>query len=102
MNKVKKTTLMRKGFLLFFLLAFAVSASAHDSSNHAIGETVAQFAAKVGIDMDACHKLKLHTWTCSSLISAEHGVRLLVEKEGEWSAILDGGKLVSYNDNLKK
>jgi hypothetical protein len=84
-------------------LAFAVSAYANISSKHFIGETVAQFASKVGVDMNACHKkLKLHAWTCTVLISAEQGYRVTIEKEGEWSAVLDGGKLVSYNDNLKQ
>jgi hypothetical protein len=79
-----------------------------------IGETVAQFAAEVGVDMDACHKLKLtgqprdldrqasklHVFaqTCKGLISAEQGQRLEIGKDGEWEAVLDGGKVVSYND----
>jgi len=84
-------------------LAFAVSAYAQVSTKHLIGETVAQFAAKVDVNMNACHKkLKLHTWTCTALIKAEHGYRVTIEKEGEWLAVLDGGKLVSYNDNLKR
>jgi hypothetical protein len=102
MNESKISTRKRTGILLFLCLAFAVSAYANISSKHFIGETVAQFAAKVGVGMNACHKkLKLHTWTCTALISAEQGYRVTIEKEGEWSAVLDGGKLVSYNDNLK-
>ena len=102
MNKSNKSTTKRNAVLLFLCLAFAVSAYGQDSLKHVIGETVAQFAAKEGVDISACHKLKLHTWTCNALISAEHGHRLKIGKEGEWSAGLDGGKLVFYNDNLKK
>ena len=102
MNKSKKSTVKRNGVLLFLCLAFAVSAYAQVSSKHVIGETVAQFAAKVGVDMNSCHKLKLHTWTCVALKSAEKGHHVEVEKEGEWLAVLEGGNLVSYNDNLKK
>ena len=102
MKKNKKSTMKRNGVLLFLCFEFAVSAYAQAPSKHVIGETVSQFAAKVGVDMDACHKLKLHTWTCKSFISAQHGFRVTIEKEGEWSAVLDGGKLVFYDDNLKK
>jgi hypothetical protein len=103
MNESKKSTIKRNETLLLLCLAFGASAYAQGSSKHVIGETVAQFAAIVGVDMNACHKkLKLHTWTCTSLISAEHGYRVTIEKEGEWSAVLDGGKLVSYNVNLKR
>jgi hypothetical protein len=102
MNKSKKSTTKRKGVLLLLCLAFAGSSYGQGSPKHLIGETVAQFAAKVGVDMGACHKQKLHTWTCNALISAEHGHRLKIEKEGEWSAVLDGSKLVFYNDNLTK
>jgi hypothetical protein len=103
MNESRKSTTKRKGILLFLCLAFAVSAYAQVSSKHVIGETVAQFAAKVGVNMNACHKKpKLHTWTCTALIKAEHGYRVTIEKEGEWSAVLDGGKLVFYNDSLKR
>ena len=92
----------RKAFLMFFCLTFAVSGHAQDSSKHVIGETVEQFAAKVGIDLSACHKLKSKTWSCKSLMLAEQGFRLEVEKEGKWSAVLEGGKLVSFDGNLKK
>jgi hypothetical protein len=102
MNDIKKSISKPRGILLFLCLASAVSGYAHISSKHVIGETVAQFAVKAGVDMNACHKLKLHTWTCKALISAEHGDRVEIEKEDEWSAVLDEGKLVSYNDNLKK
>jgi outer membrane lipoprotein-sorting protein len=102
MNKNKESTMKCKGVSLLLCLAFAVSACAQASSKHILGETVSQFAAKIGVDMDPCRKRKLQTWTCKSLIAAEHGFRLEVEKEGEWSAVLDGGKLVSYDDNLKK
>jgi len=100
--------------LLIFYFAFAVSARAQVPANHIIGETVAQFAAELGVDMDACHKLKfnaqpwdldrqakkLHVFaeTCKGLISAEQGKRLQMGKDGVWSAVLDGGKLVSYDD----
>jgi hypothetical protein len=103
MNESRKSTIKRKAILLFLCLAFAVSAYAQGSSKPVIGETVAQFAAKVGVDMNACHKkMKLHTFICRALINAEHGYRVTIEKEGEWSAALDGGKLVFYNDNLKR
>jgi hypothetical protein len=103
MNESWKSTVKRNQMLLFLCLALAVSAHAQVSSKHEIGETVAQFAGKVGVNMNACHKkAKLHTWTCTALVSAEHGYRVTIEKEREWSAVLDGGKLVSYNDNLKK
>ena len=102
MNKNKESTMKRKGVSLFLCLAFAVSACAQAPSKHIIGETVSQFAAKVGVDLDSCRRRKLETWTCKSLISAEHGFRVTLEKEGEWFAVLDGGKLVSYDDNLKK
>ena len=102
MNDSKKSTLNRKGILLFLCLAFATSADAQISSKHVIGENVAQFAAKLGLDINNCHKLKLHTWTCTALISAEQGHRVKIGKEGEWSAVLEGGKLVSYNENPKK
>jgi len=102
MNESRKSTIKRKARLLFLWLAFAVSAYAQGSSKHVVGETVAQFAAKVGVDMNACHKkMKLHTFTCRALNNAEHGYRVTIEKEGEWSAVLDGGKLVFYDDNLK-
>jgi hypothetical protein len=102
MNESKKSTIKRKAISLFLCLAFAGSPYAQGSSKHVIGETVAQFAAKVGANMDACHKkLKLHTFTCRALINAEHGYHVTIEKEGEWSAVLDGGKLVFYDDNLK-
>jgi hypothetical protein len=81
---------------------------------HVIGESVNDFAAKVGVDMVVCRELnfsakprdldkqakKLHVFadTCRGLINAEQGRRLEIGKENEWSAILDGGKLVSYND----
>ena len=84
------------------------------TGGHAIGESVDDFAAKVGVDMAACHKLnfnarawdldkqarKLHVFveTCKGLIGAEQGQRLEIGKENEWAAILDGGKLVSYNN----
>jgi hypothetical protein len=103
-----------KMLLLFLCTAFASSALAQVPSSHVIGETVAQFAAKAGIDMDACRKLKLNAqpWeldrqarklhvfaeTCKGLISAEQGQRLEIGKGGEWSAVLDGGKLVSFKD----
>jgi hypothetical protein len=103
MNESWKSTVKRNGILLFLCLALGVSAYADNSSKHVIGETVAQFAAKVGVNMNACHKKqKLHTWTCRALVNAEHGYLVTIEKEGEWSAVLDGGKLVSYNDSLKK
>ena len=103
MNENKKSTIKGKTILLFLCLAFVISADAQVSSKHVIGETVAQFAAKVGINIDPCHKKKkLHTWTCRALINAEKGYRVTIEKEGEWSAVLDGGKLVSYNDNQGK
>jgi hypothetical protein len=102
-NESWKSTAKRNEILLFLCLTLAVSAYAQASSKHEIGETVAQFAAKVGVNMDACHKkAKLHTLACRALVNAEHGYRVAIQKEGEWSAILDGGKLVSYNDNLKK
>jgi hypothetical protein len=102
MNESWKSTVKRNEILLFLCLASAVSAYAQVSSKHEIGETVAQFAAKVGVNMNACHKkTKLHTWTCTALVNAEHGYRVTIEKEGEWSAVLDGGKLVSYNGKLK-
>jgi hypothetical protein len=92
-----------KGIVLFLLSALAGPAYAQVSSKHEIGETVTQFAAKVGVNMNACHKkAKLHSLTCRSLVNAERGYRVTIEKEGEWSAVLDGGKLVSYHDNLKK
>jgi hypothetical protein len=103
MNESEKSTIKRKAILLFLCLAFAVSAYAQVSSKHVIGETATQFAAKVGVNMDACRKTqKLHTWTCHAFIKAEKGYRVTIEKEGEWSAVLDGGKLVFYNDNLKR
>jgi hypothetical protein len=92
-----------KGILLFLLSALAGPAYAQVSSMHEIGETVTQFAAKVGVNMIACHKkAKLHPWACTALVNAERGYRVTIEKEGEWSAVLDGGKLVSYRDILKK
>jgi hypothetical protein len=103
MNESWKSTVKRNQMLLFLCLALAVSAYPQDSSKHEIGETVAQFAAKVGVDMNTCHKkAKLHTWKCRALVNAERGYRVTFEKKGEWSAVLDGGKLVSYNDNPKK
>jgi hypothetical protein len=103
MNEIWKSTVKRNEILLFLCLASAVSAYAQLSSKHEIGETVAQFAAKVGVNMNTCHKkAKLHTLTCRALVNAEHGYRVTIEKEGEWSAVLKGGKLVSYHDNLKK
>jgi len=103
MHKSKKSTIKRKKILLFLCLAFAVSAYAQVSSKHVLGEAVTQFAAKVGVNMDACrNKQKLHTWTCRAFTNAEKGYRVTIEKEGEWSAVLDGGKLVFYNDNLKR
>ncbi len=103
MNESRKSITKRKGILLLLCLAFAVSAYAQVSSKHVIGETVAQFAAKMGVNMNACHKKsKLHTWICTASIKAEHGYRVTIEKEGQWSAVLDGGKLVSYNENLKR
>jgi hypothetical protein len=102
MNESKKSIIKRKEILLLLCLAFAVSACAQVSSKHVIGETVAQFANKVGVNMNACHKkLKLRTWTCTALISAEQGRHVKVEKEGEWLAVLEGGKLVFYNEALK-
>lgn len=103
MNESWKSTVKRNEILLLVCLALAVSAYAQVSSKHEIGETVAQFAAIVGVNMNTCHKIaKLHTLTCRALVNAEHGYRVTIEKEGEWSAVLDGGKLVSYNDNHKK
>jgi hypothetical protein len=103
MNESWKSTVKRNEILLFLCFVLPVSAYAQASSKHEIGETVAQFAAKVGVNMNACHKkAKLHTWRCTALVNAEHGHRVTFEKAGEWSAVLDGGKLVSYNDNLKK
>jgi len=103
MNQSWKPTVSRNQMLLLLWLALAVSAYAQVSSKHEIGETVAQFAAKEGVDMNACHKKsKLLTWKCRALVNAEHGYRVTFEKEGEWSAVLEGGKLVSYNDNPKK
>jgi hypothetical protein len=104
----------RTSTLLIASLGFALSARAQVPANHVIGETVAQFALELGVDMDACHKLKfnaqpwdldrqakkLHVFaeTCKGLISAERGQRLEIGKDGVWSAVLDGGKLVSYDD----
>lgn len=103
MKESWKSTTKRNGTLLFLCLTLGVSAYAQVSSKHEIGETVAQFAAKVGVNMNTCHKkAKLHTWRCTALVNAEHGYRVTFEKQGEWSAVLDGGKLVSYHDNLKK
>jgi len=82
------------------------------TGGHVIGESVDDFAAKVGVDMPACHELnfnrrdldkqarKLHVFadTCRSLIGAEQGRHVEIGKDKEWFAILDGGKLVSYND----
>ena len=103
MNESRNSNAKCNEIFLFLCLALAVSAYAQDSSKHEIGETVAQFAAKVGVDMNTCHKkTKLHTWKCRALVNAERGYRVTFEKKGEWSAVLDGGKLVSYNDNPKK
>jgi hypothetical protein len=98
MNESKKSTVKRELISLFLLSAFAASTYAQVSSKHVIGENVTEFASKVGVDMDACRKQKLHTWTCTALISAQEGRRVKVAKKGDWSAVLDGGKLVSYND----
>jgi len=87
--------------LLFLLFACTAAAAARSPLKHVIGENVAQFAEKEGIDLKACRARKLHTWTCKALISAEQGNRVTVGKDGEWSAVLDGGKLISYDDNLK-
>jgi hypothetical protein len=66
MNESKKPITKRNGELLFLCLALGVSAYAQASSKHAIGEAVAQFAAKAGVNLNACHKktevayLRLH------------------------------------------
>lgn len=102
MNQSRKSTVKRVATLLSLCLALAVFAYAQVSSKHEIGETVAQFATKVGVKMNACHKkAKLHSLTCTALVNAERGFRVTFEKEGEWSAVLDGGKLVSYSDKIK-
>jgi hypothetical protein len=98
MNKSNKTMMLYRTTMLCVLSAFAVPAYSRGSSKHVIGETVAQFATKVGVDLSACHKRKLHTWTCVALISAERGRHVVFEKEGEWLAVLEDGKLLSYID----
>jgi hypothetical protein len=103
MNESKKSAIERKAILPFLCLAFAASAYGQGSSRPVIGETVAQFAGKVGVNMNACHKkMKLHTFTCRAFLNAEHGYHVTIEKEGEWSAVLHGGKLVFYDDHLKQ
>ena len=87
--------------ILFLLFACTAAAAARMPLKHVIGENVAQFAEKEGIDLKACRARKLHAWTCKALISAEQGNRVTVGKDGEWSAVLDGGKLISYDDDLK-
>lgn len=83
-------------------------------TNPKVGEPVPQFAAELGVDMDACHKLKLNAqpWdlnkqanklhvspqTCKGLIAAEQGQHIEIGRQNEWAAVLDGGKVVSYND----
>ena len=100
--------------LVFLCFALSSSAFGQVPTKHMIGESVADFAVEVGVDMDACHKLnlsasqwdlmkqekKLHVSaaTCKGLIAAERGNRVEIGKDGQWSAVLDGGRLVSYYD----
>jgi len=87
--------------ILFLCFVCTASAQARIPPKHVIGENVAQFAEKEGVDLKACRERKLHTWTCKALISAEQGYRVTIGKDGQWSAVLDGGKLISYDDDLK-
>jgi hypothetical protein len=81
---------------------------------HTLGESVDEFAAKIGVNIGACRqldfsaaprdlekqakKLQVFAETCKGLLGAEQGQRLEIGKPQEWSAVLDYGKLVSFYD----